>query len=164
MMRRAGYFATIITRMVTFSVSLLRSFSTPRGLAILPPDHTPRMERATHRALPVLAIPAVSCLLRCFADIDSRDLFSSNPGNGLGLSRVAAVAVSVGLASRWWTTGPASNAGFGFRRPRCRETSLGPRYPFLSRRSRATETRTARTLRAHVARGGASLPCQGRQR
>jgi len=81
------------------------------------------MERATHRALPVLAIPAVSCLLRCFADIDSRDLFSSNPGNGLGLSRVAAVAVSVGLASTWWTTGPISNADFGSGRPRCREAS-----------------------------------------
>src|SRR5262245_8554902 len=46
----------------------------------------------------------------------------------------------MGLASRWWTTGPASNAGFGFRRPRCRdpslgEASLGPRCPVLSRRS-----------------------------
>src|SRR5262245_61920486 len=29
------------------------------------------------------------------------------------------------LASRWWTTGPASNAGFGFRRPLCRDPSLG---------------------------------------
>src|SRR5262249_16178600 len=46
----------------------------------------------------------------------------------------------MGLASRWWTTGRASNAGFGFRSPRCRdpslgEASLGPRCPVLSRRS-----------------------------
>src|SRR5499427_4599435 len=38
--------------------------------------------------------------------------------------------VSMGLASRWWTTGPASNADFDFRRPRCRELCLGPLAPF----------------------------------
>src|SRR6516164_4300545 len=62
----------------------------------------------------------------------------------------------MGLASRWWTTGPASNADFGFRRPRCRETSLGPRCPFLSRRSRATATRTAPVLRSFHSRSRVS--------
>src|SRR5262249_25333872 len=76
MMCRAGYFGKIITRMVTSSVSLLRSFSTPRELAILIGIIHYAMVRATHRAFLVLAISTISCLLSCFTDIDRGDLFS----------------------------------------------------------------------------------------
>src|SRR5262249_22227279 len=35
----------------------------------------------------------------------------------------------MGLASRWWTTGPASNACFGFRHLRCRDPALWAALP-----------------------------------
>src|SRR5262249_35401261 len=71
----------------------------------------------------------------CSSGFTGCNAAATRRATGSGSALWLPLPVSMGLASRWWTTGPASNAGFGFPRPQCRDpslgqTSLGPRCPF----------------------------------